>query len=354
MAMIDSAWDDPVARPAPGDPGTPLHPVAVNASSGGANIAVVEMTGMSAADHIHCYRRALMDLFEVRLLTGTPQAVVRGVFFGTIHITYGAHSARALRRTLRLAARDGNDAIVLQLTQGGRWQGRVQGRSLSGGPGTSALFDLAQSFTVSDLGDRSFVGALIPRALARQILDDPAEFHGRIVEGAEGAALAGLLTGLVNHAPASCPQHGAMLADMLIDLIGLAFRTPSDRRFDERRGPDRRLRDRIERLIALRLNARDLTPEWIADKLGISRSQLYAAAPAGGIVRMIWERRLAAAHGALTDPLEDRTIATLAGQFGFASNAHFSRAYTKRFGATPSAVRKATLERIADAPVADV
>jgi AraC-like DNA-binding protein len=94
----------------------------------------------------------------------------------------------------------------------------------------------------------------------------------------------------------------------------------------------------------LNLSARTLTPAWIADKLAISRTQLYAAFPKGGVAKLIWERRLAAAHAALTDPEERRTIAAISGLFGFASDAHFSRAFSKKYGMSPSAARRGVRE----------
>ncbi|WP_341207580.1 helix-turn-helix domain-containing protein [uncultured Sphingomonas sp.] len=319
------------------------HPVVLRDVREGAAIATVEMMGMAPAEHTACYRRALNDLLDVRVTSDCPEAVLHGFYIGEIHVSHGRHSPRTVRRTQKTASRDGFDGIALQLTQEGYWQGRTRDRSLSGEPGAVALFDFRQSFTLSDIGDRSFVNVLIPRASARRTIEDPASLHGSLAVGAKGAALAGFLDGLIAHAPAVRAAHTSALSNVLMELVALTFDASDDGRLVEQKSPDRRLMDRVERLIGQRLSARDLTPEWIADKLGVSRSQLYSASPSGGIVRLIWDRRLAAVHAALIDPSEQRTIATLSGLFGFASNAHFSRAYTKRYGVSPSAARKAAL-----------
>jgi AraC-like DNA-binding protein len=142
------------------------------------------------------------------------------------------------------------------------------------------------------------------------------------------------------HASALRVEQGPALAEILIELLVLAFRTEDDRHFEERRSPERRLRDRVERLVGMRLSASDLTPDWIARKLGVSRTDLYAACNgSGGVARLIWDRRLAAARAVLLDPAEDRTIGAIALMFGFASDAHFSRAFKKQYGVTPTAAR---------------
>jgi transcriptional regulator GlxA family with amidase domain len=54
----------------------------------------------------------------------------------------------------------------------------------------------------------------------------------------------------------------------------------------------------------------------------------------------IWTTRLDGCRGELARRT-DRTISEIAFAWGFSSSAHFSRAFRKRFGITPSAFRRA-------------
>jgi AraC-like DNA-binding protein len=322
--------------------GRPSAPVVARQSEDGIVVATVGFDGLSAEERAHRYALAINGLFDTRTLTADPQATLQGFFLDALHVTFGTISARVSRRTAALCARDRADGILLHLTRAGRWQARIADRAVDGEAGSMVLLDLAQPFTVSTDADQGFVIVTIPRVVAERLAPDPRTLHGRTIDPTAGGVLAGFLGSVVTHAAAIKAEQAPALAEMLIELIGLGFRADAAPSTGERRGPRRRLRDRVERLIAMRLNAEDLTPDWVARKLGLSRSELYAAFPTGGgVARLIWEKRLAAARLALTDPLDDRTIGAIARSFGFASDAHFSRAFKQRFDCTPTAARKA-------------
>lgn len=322
-----------------------MQGLAVQEGAGGMTIATVAADGLSVEERACLYSLSINGLLETRTLTPDPHATLHGIYLGPLHITFGELSPRVSRRTRALYARDRFDGIALQLVRAGRWHARIGSRTLAGEPGTLALFDFAQSFSMTDEADRSFVNVIIPRAMACRLADDPARLHGRLIDPATGGVLSGFLTGLVVHASSLKVEHGPALAEMLFELVVLAFRTEDDQRFEERRSPERRLRDRVERVVEMRLSASDLTPDWIARKLGVSRTDLYAAfSGIGGVARLIWDRRLAAARAMLLDSAEDRTIGAIALMFGFASDAHFSRAFKKQYGATPTAARQAAAQ----------
>lgn len=89
----------------------------------------------------------------------------------------------------------------------------------------------------------------------------------------------------------------------------------------------------------------DLSPDWLARRLDVSRASLYRLfADRGGIMRNVQERRLLAVRAALGDPLDTRRLARLSSDLGFKSEAHFSRSFRARFGITASAYRKAQLD----------
>lgn len=313
-------------------------------SKGGVTVATVALDeGLSAEDHAQHYALAVNGLFQIRPTTPNPRSTLHGLYLGPLHITSGTTSARVTRRTKQLCDRDRFDGIALQWARAGAWQGRIEGRVIDGAPGTMTLFDLTQPFTISDESERDFVIVMIPRTLAVRLAADPATLHGRMIDAADGALLGGFLGGLIAHPDALRADQAPALADIAIELAALAL--GGDEAPAMRPGTDRRLwvRERVERLVNMRLAADDLTPEWIARKLGLSRTELYTAFSAEGVSRLIWDRRSAAAQSLLADPDEQRSIAMIAQACGFVSKAHFSRAIKQRYGLTPSALRQAAL-----------
>lgn len=100
--------------------------------------------------------------------------------------------------------------------------------------------------------------------------------------------------------------------------------------------------ERARRYIQHNLDAIDLTPESVCRALGVSRTRLYQLfEPSGGVLHYIQRRRLLTAHGALSDPTDNRRIIDVAETVGFSSAANFSRAFSKEFGYSPREARNA-------------
>lgn len=97
-----------------------------------------------------------------------------------------------------------------------------------------------------------------------------------------------------------------------------------------------------ERLIDLNLPSPKLSPEWLAEHIGTSRTSLYRAfEQTGGVMHRVWEKRLEAIRTALEDTHETRSITRLASEFGFKTLAHFSREFRRRYGVAPREWRQA-------------
>jgi AraC-like DNA-binding protein len=84
-----------------------------------------------------------------------------------------------------------------------------------------------------------------------------------------------------------------------------------------------------------------LSPMSIAEALFVSRSTLYAAVPAGteGIAAEIQRQRLAMARARLTDPANRQSIGEIAATVGLPDHSRFTRAFRRRYEATPREVR---------------
>lgn len=100
------------------------------------------------------------------------------------------------------------------------------------------------------------------------------------------------------------------------------------------------LRHRIESYIRDRIRDPELSIDRIASALRCSKRSLHMAFAAcdRSIADHIWTTRLEGCRGDLARR-PDLSISEVAFAWGFSSSAHFSRAFRKRFGMTPSAFR---------------
>lgn len=99
---------------------------------------------------------------------------------------------------------------------------------------------------------------------------------------------------------------------------------------------------RIEAYIRDQIRDPDLSIDKIASALRCSKRYLQMAFAAcdRSITDHIWTTRLDGCRGDLARR-SDRTISEIAFAWGFSSSAHFSRAFRKRYGVTPSEFRRA-------------
>lgn len=106
---------------------------------------------------------------------------------------------------------------------------------------------------------------------------------------------------------------------------------------------------RAAAVIEQRLHDPAFGPDPLAEAVGVSRRYLdkLFAGHGSSIAREIWERRLRrAAHDLRAPAYRHRTIAEIAYGAGFSDAAHFTRAFRRRFGTTPSAFRRSIVPTV--------
>lgn len=133
------------------------------------------------------------------------------------------------------------------------------------------------------------------------------------------------------HRPAAVRRRGTITINLGPDALPRAAGPGGHRT---------RMRDRAMRFIDDHL-ANPLVVPALAAELGVSRVRLARLfADDGGVARYVRRRRLARARDRLADPDETRPIACVVAECGFASAAHFSRAFRAAFGQTPREARR--------------
>jgi AraC-like DNA-binding protein len=139
-------------------------------------------------------------------------------------------------------------------------------------------------------------------------------------------------------------QRSAVLSAM-IQLLGAASTAPAAP------APDAGWRVRAAlAYIEMHLADGELTPEEVARDQGVSRrrlDQILREALGLSVAGRIWERRLQQAAADLVDPgRASLAVSQIGFSVGFEDAAHFSRAFKKRFGRTPSEWRSLGASRM--------
>lgn len=262
---------------------------------------------------------------------------------GQLVVSYRNIPDLTFSRRLGRASLDGYDHYSLIMMDRGTWTGDVSGRDITIHPGELCLFDLARPED-NHVTDSSSLRILVPRAPLDAALGGRT-LHGLPVRGGAGALLVDYLRSL-HHRLSEVTLDEASHVEQATQAMIMACIAPSAERA-EIAAPviDATLLQRARRLIDANLTSRELTPAAIARTLGVSRSVLYRLfEPAGGVAAYVQSRRLARIRALLTDPRERSRISDLAFRHGFVSEAHFSNAFRRAFGLSPSECRALAAE----------
>lgn len=206
------------------------------------------------------------------------------------------------------------------------------------GPGEIIVFDLTRDFK-SETSVHEVMTALISRRAILQAMQEISPHHGLLVDGGWGRLLADYLLSLVRQLPEMAAADAPGLSRTLVHLLAACLKATSttqpavSRRIAE-------ARELAESYIENHLTSPDLGPTTICRALGMSKAGLYRAfASTEGVTSYIRKRRLEAIHVLLNNPRETRRIGEIAYQYGFVSDAHFSRAFRQKFGFSPRDMR---------------
>lgn len=185
----------------------------------------------------------------------------------------------------------------------------------------------------------------IAKPVLAEKLRNPDRFCALVFNGREGiGSLFTTMAQQVQHQSAAGtvadPVANSVLGRHLVDLLALTL----DRSSDVATGAASSVREghrrRAQAVILSQLSNPDLSPEIVADSIGISKRYLHElfAEVNCTVSQFVREQRLHAARDLLQmanpGPLSD-----IAYRFGFSDQAQFSRLFKAMFGQTPSSYR---------------
>ena len=296
------------------------------------------------------WRQGIAVVFDVApLATGAPlnhfQAQVEATHLGQLLLGDLRFDAQRFARSRPRAAHDGLDHYLVQWYRSGGFAGQYgdEGDELRVGSGDVVVFDMARTQNTVAQGSH-VLSLIVPRALGDAALGGPAaaSLHGAVLraDSVFGGLLADHLAALQRRLPAIAQHQAEDVVRATTQMLAACLR-PSQRTLAQAQAEVQAVTlGRIQRHIGRSLGA-PLTPEVLCRAFGISRHRLYQLfEPLGGVARYVRQRRLQRAFELLSSCAHRHLrVAQVAARLGFASEAHFSRAFRSAFGRAPSEVR---------------
>jgi len=211
-------------------------------------------------------------------------------------------------------------------------------------PGDLMLMDSITPCDIVPCGLIDQVSIHLDRNELKRHLPPRQQLFGKIpTANVSGHLLHGIVRQLLQEGQHLAAAEAQTLREVMVLLLSQALNAkplPAARLHEQASGMQQ-LRHCAEQLIEQQLDNPLLTPNRLATRLGVSLRQLYRLFDEGeGICRYIQRRRLVRSAEALCQAhLRHESITSIAYRWGFTDSAHFSRAFKKHFGITPSDYR---------------
>ncbi|WP_298962070.1 AraC family transcriptional regulator [uncultured Methylobacterium sp.] len=295
-------------------------------------------SGQPAGEVFEQWRDLMAPMYEiapaaapVRLPSGTTIAYQVGDLIA--HRTlFTTQRIRRDRRRTEAAP----DHFLFQFWRSGRFEGSIAGQPLTATSGSAAILDRRN--LVDGMMDRAdTLGVVVPRD---RLHVPTVEAHGLRLDAARNRLLVAHLTGFHRQLPAASRDDvPALVGDMLSFLHRLLDPSRAGDAL-EGRELDGGLLALAKSIVRTNLTRPDLSPEFVAGQMGVSRATLYRLFEReDGVMRFVQGERLQAVRNALADPLETRGLARLADVFALTSPSQLSRGFRNRYGVSPRAWR---------------
>ena len=260
--------------------------------------------------------------------------------FGRLALTKAETPGGAYSRTAECLRRDGLDHWCFSMALLGSRVHRTRDQISMMQPGQIMLDSLAQPFEVARTRS-TWLYLYLPR----DVLPETSGLAQgcRMLNTPEGRLLAEHLRLLAAELPRMSAAEAERMAEATQAMIALAV-APGSRAEDATNGPVAAAQImRLRALIRANLGSATFGPARLCRLAGISRSQLYRLFEIhGGVALFIQRERLGAAHRALSNPADFRSISEIAESVGLFDPSSFSRMFRRSYGISPRELRLAT------------
>ncbi len=295
--------------------------------------------GLSDEEAFERWRALMAPRFDVEPLPGAahwPRGDISSFVFGDVVASKILYSPQRTTRRKSLAGST-PDHLTLRLYQRGGFAGEIATAPALLKRGMVVIADMRHTLDTRMLFSDT-IGVAIPHRLLPG-LDRYRDRPAPVLEARRNRLLAAWITALHRDLPFMDQADAPAVCSDLIEFLYRLFDPSTARDALEGLPLDQGVRVLAQRVIALHLGSASLSPDVIAERLGIARATLYRAFQHVGIMTYIQACRLDAVRAALGDPFERRSLTQLAVDHGFSSLTMLGRSYRARFGMTPRDAR---------------
>jgi len=309
--------------------------------------SVFDLNSVDRRERYEIWRDSVSCIFQVDAERDVRDdgfyAKVDAHMFGPLMLVRTQSREHSWQRIPSVMARDGMDHYMIQLFEHGGMQWETEAGTRELRPRSLVVFDLAQEVR-SRTPDFSNLTMIVPREMLEGSLKSPDDQHLRVLSDEEpvAALLREHMISLKRLASRTSLQQAIETAPATVGLAAACLNASINPDApDQGAGVAMAQLATIRRFIEANLSKPELSADWIAKRVGVSRSKLYQLFDTfGGVGAYVRDRRLRRALLALTDkrsrhrPIYDIGLAS-----GYTSDAAFSRAFRARYGIAPSDVR---------------
>lgn len=270
---------------------------------------------------------------------------IREARFGAITMTDVLLSEQRISRRERHIAKLDKDCYYVEFVQHGKINILQSGQSLLSNAGMGAIFSASEAYDLECVGKVRSLYLEIPRQeFAERFRKDRIPVARTMPTGRGLGRIAAEFCAMLalEGAPLAAPVRDR-LGDELMDVLALALEMgDTDDLSADRSVQKVRLRS-VKAWIEEHLADPDLSLETIAKNNGISLRHLHYLFRLTdmSVSEWIWDRRLQRCHDILMRPgPRPLSVTEIAYQLGFSSSSHFSTAFRRKFGISPSDLRR--------------
>lgn len=270
---------------------------------------------------------------------------IREARFGAITMTDVLLSEQRISRRERHIAKLDKDCYYVEFVQQGQINILQSGQSLLSNAGIGAIFSASEAYDLECIGKVRSLYLEIPRdQFAERFRKDRIPIARTMATGRGlGRIAAEFCSMLALEGAALDAPVRDRLGDELMDVLALALEMgDEDHLSADQTVQKARLRS-VKAWIEQHLADPDLSLEKVARNNGVSLRHLHYLFKLTdmSVSEWIWDRRLQRSYDMLTHP-EPRplSVTEVAYQLGFSSSSHFSTAFRRKFGISPSDLRR--------------
>lgn len=204
------------------------------------------------------------------------------------------------------------------------------------------FYDTTEPFFLSFHQTFKQVVLQIPKAVLSQYISSPEEYSGTHLPSSNSMVyiLSQHIITTARQLDVLDASEKAILEPELLRLISYTLMNKSFTGISNNRRQKYSIQQRVKTLIEQQLTDPGLTPQKIADQLGISRRHLYSIFKIP-VSKYILNRRLELCALALKDSShEEKSVTQIIYDYGFNNASHFSKCFKLKYGITALDIRK--------------